>query len=184
MKLSPVLSDEKLALRLLKPEDIDRYYQAFFENEDEEVSRLTATDQQFSRAQVYAYLQKIDVDPGRYDFLIQYDGAWTGEIVLYDISDYSAGFRIAMFHSQYCNRGIGQKAMKLLLGFAFETLGLEWIELDVLTFNARAKHVYEKMGFQVEKRLPEEYTFRGEVWDADLMRLSKERFFEIRKQNG
>lgn len=185
MKRNPVLTDQKLVLRLLKPEDIDRYYQAFFENEDEEVSRLTATDQHFTREQVYSFLKKIEADPGRYDFLIQYDGAWMGEIVLNDISeDRHAGFRIALFHSGYCNRGIGQRAMKLLFDFAFETLGLEEVELDVLTFNARAKHVYEKMGFQFEKTLPGEYTYHGEVWDADLMRLTRERFLEKRNLVG
>ena len=72
-------------------------YEAFFAHEDEEVSRLTATEQRFLREQVEEYLKSIETDPGR-------------------ISD--------------C---------------PMQQPGLEEIELDVLTFNDRAKHVYEKV---------------------------------------
>lgn len=65
MKQNPVLSDGKLVLRLLKKEDIDQYCEVFFEHEDEEVSRLTATEQHFSREQVEEYLKSIETDPGR-----------------------------------------------------------------------------------------------------------------------
>lgn len=71
--------------------------------------------------------------------------------------------------------------MKLLFDFAFETLGLEEIEPDVLTFNDRAKHVYEKMGFHVDRILPGEYTYHGEVWDAYLMQLTKDQYREKSK---
>ncbi|MGN0298793.1 MAG: GNAT family N-acetyltransferase [Lachnospiraceae bacterium] len=177
MKLNPVLREDEMILRLLKSEDIGPYYEAFFVNEDEEVSRFTATNQQFTREQVHDYLKRIENDPSRYDFLIEYGDKWVGEIVLNEITeDHHAGFRIALFHAQYCNQGIGQKAMKLLFDFAFHTLGVLDIELEVLTINSRARHVYEKFGFEVEEVLVEEYTYKDEVFDAYLMRLTKEKY--------
>lgn len=125
------------------------------------------------------YLKKIEVDCTRYDFLIQISDKWMGEIVLNEIHDKKAEFRIALFHSSYCNQGIGQKAMRLLFDFAFDTLGFEEIELEVIAINTRAKHVYEKFGFTIVKRLEKEYYYLGEDFDAFVMKLTKEKYKKV-----
>jgi len=51
------------------------------------------------------------------------------------------------------DRGIGMDATKLTLVYGFETLNLDRIELRVIDDNARARHIYEKMGFVEEGRL-------------------------------
>jgi Acetyltransferase (GNAT) domain len=47
-------------------------------------------------------------------------------------------------------RGLGTKATRLVLAFAFGALDLHRVELEVYDFNPRARRVYEKVGFVVE----------------------------------
>jgi RimJ/RimL family protein N-acetyltransferase len=44
-------------------------------------------------------------------------------------------------------RGFGSEAMRLLLWFAFDELGLHRVQLDVFATNARAIALYEGLGF-------------------------------------
>ena len=45
-------------------------------------------------------------------------------------------------------RGIGQAAIEALHAYCAEQLQRERIWLDVFDFNARARHIYEKMGYR------------------------------------
>lgn len=47
-------------------------------------------------------------------------------------------------------RGIGTAALKLLLQYSFDELALHRVQLHVFATNARARHVYESVGFRVE----------------------------------
>ena len=48
------------------------------------------------------------------------------------------------------SKGFGEEALRLILEHAFQTLGLERVELEVHMENAAAKRCYEKVGFQLE----------------------------------
>ena len=80
------------------------------------------------------------------------DGTFIGESVINEIDwdTRSANFRIVLFRSENCSRGIGTWAVRQTRDFAFGVLGLHRLELDVFSFNPRAKRVYEKAGFRVE----------------------------------
>ncbi len=45
-------------------------------------------------------------------------------------------------------RGIGQLAISMMEGYCHQVLGSRRIWLDVLAKNLRAKHIYEKLGYQ------------------------------------
>lgn len=79
-------------------------------------------------------------------------GKFIGESVINEIDwqTKSANFRIVIFDSQNCSKGIGTWVVKKTRDFAFEMLKLHRLELDVFSFNHRAQRVYEKAGFQVE----------------------------------
>lgn len=179
-KLQPVLKDNEMVLRLLEENDLDQYFSLFFEETDEEINRLTGTNKKFTKEEVKTYLKRIVSDETRYDFLIEQDYKWSGEIVLNEIQGKKAEFRIALCQSNMCGKGIGTRAMRLLFDFAFKTLGLEEIELDVIVENERAKHVYEKFGFKVVSLLENEYSYGEEMLDSYLMVLKKEDYLNVR----
>lgn len=61
--------------------------------------------------------------------------------------DRTADLGIAISDKTAWNCGYGTDAMRTLCRFGFEEMGLERIELWVFAGNARARHVYEKVGF-------------------------------------
>ena len=63
--------------------------------------------------------------------------------------------------------------MRLVIDFAFKTLDIEEIELEVLAINPRAKHVYEKIGFRQTEILKNEYHLPEGDIDAIVMTLKR-----------
>jgi len=55
-----------------------------------------------------------------------------------------------LFQAQQFGKGVGTEATRLVVKFAFESLQLHRLELEVYDYNPRAKHVYEKVGFVQE----------------------------------
>ncbi|MBN1933274.1 MAG: GNAT family N-acetyltransferase [Anaerolineae bacterium] len=89
------------------------------------------------------------------------------------------GFSIA---AQYVDQGYGQDAMGAFLDYYYDTLSFEEMRLDVSGANPRARHLYQKLGFQ------EVGTFWREApWGAKPtpetrrhFRWGRIRFFEMR----
>ena len=140
-------------LRSFAPGQAEKYYEDCFLKADPEVDRLTGSSGVLDRDRVTAYYNRVVEDPDRFDFIITApDGTFIGESVINEIDwdTRSANFRIVLFHSENCSRGIGTWAVRQTRDFAFGVLGLHRLELDVFSFNPRAKRVYEKAGFRVE----------------------------------
>ncbi len=50
----------------------------------------------------------------------------------------------------FWSHGYGTEAMRVVLRYGFDVLGLNKISLDVLEYNTRALRTYERLGFQRE----------------------------------
>jgi RimJ/RimL family protein N-acetyltransferase len=55
------------------------------------------------------------------------------------------------------------------VGHAFDVVGVHRVELEVYTFNPRARHVYEKIGFVHEGTKREALYWDGQWIDAHTM---------------
>lgn len=66
-------------------------------------------------------------------------------------------------------KGIGTQALQLMLDYAFGTLGLERISLEVATANERAIHCYQKAGFTLEGVKRHAFMVDGEYADLAMM---------------
>ena len=77
---------------------------------------------------------------------------YLGQIDLFSINWKlrSAEMAIVLCSEGTRSKGIGTEAIELMLQYAFATLGLERVELEVATDNARAVHSYQKAGFVLE----------------------------------
>lgn len=140
-------------LKAAKKEDAGKYYQQNYNPLDPEVARLTGCKPSFTHDEVVNFFLSCIDDENRYDFLIvSPDGNIIGESVINEI-DWelrSANFRIGIFHSDTCGKGIGTWATRMTCDFAFEKLHLHRLELDVFSFNPRAEKAYLKAGFKRE----------------------------------
>lgn len=71
-------------------------------------------------------------------------------------------------------RGYGTEALELLAGFAFNSLGLERIELEVHMENAAAIRCYQKAGFTLEGVKRHAYYNDGRFADLGMMSILRE----------
>ena len=87
----------------------------------------------------------------RADFAIvrNEDDEVLGEVVLneLDVHDRSVNFRISLRGADVFGRGYGTEATGLVLDYAFDTVGLHRVDLEVYSYNPRAQRCYEKAGF-------------------------------------
>ncbi|WP_294547519.1 GNAT family protein [uncultured Pseudoflavonifractor sp.] len=151
-------------IRLAKAEDAADYYEQNYCPLDREVVRLTGCRSSFSREEVISFFLKSLGEDDRYFFLIiAPDGSIIGESVVNEI-DWAlrrANFRIAIYRAAERGKGIGTWATEAARDFAFETLKLHRLELDVYSFNPGAERTYAKAGFRREGVL------RDAVMDGD-----------------
>lgn len=67
------------------------------------------------------------------------------------------------------SRGLGTEAARLIVEHGFRALGLHRIELEVYSFNPRARRVYDKVGFVHEGTRRDALRFDDEWIDAEVM---------------
>ncbi|MBP3646405.1 MAG: GNAT family N-acetyltransferase [Clostridia bacterium] len=73
-------------------------------------------------------------------------------------------------------RGIGQEALGLLQRYAFRTLGLERVELEVHMDNAPALACYRKAGFTLEGVKRHAFFTDGRFCDVGVMSVLREEY--------
>jgi len=74
------------------------------------------------------------------------------------------------------DRGLGSRAVSLLLQYLFQVKGAEKVILDPHAGNLRAIRCYEKCGFRHVKILPRHELHEGEYRDSWLMEISVDSF--------
>lgn len=170
-KTAPSWQKDGYILRLAQPEDAEEYYRQNYVPLDPEVARLTGCKPEFSRDEVVNFFLNCLEADDRYDFLlIAPDGRIVGESVVNEI-DWDlrcANFRIGIFHAGERGRGIGTWMVETTRDFAFETLKLHRLELDVFSFNPRAERAYLKAGFRREGVL-RDAVLDGETYADDIL---------------
>lgn len=68
-------------------------------------------------------------------------------------------------------RGVGTEALELLEEYAFQTLGLERLELEVHMQNERARRCYERAGFVMEGVKRHAYYSDGAFQDLGMLSI-------------
>lgn len=112
-----------------------------------------------------------------YSWIIARQGDLIGTIRLMDVWLREGHARVALGlqSSRETGKGYGREALTLVLGYAFDTLGLHRIGLRVMTTNTAAIRCYEACGFQHEGREREAaWTPEGRVDDLVMGLLAPE----------
>ncbi len=81
---------------------------------------------------------------------------------------------IGIGEREYWGKGYGTDAMDLILRFAFESLNLHRVSLDVFEYNRRAYLSYCKCGFKDEGRMRQWMQRGGERFDMIFMGILRE----------
>lgn len=87
-----------------------------------------------------------DTDETKRRLIIEYQGQSIGEMSYYNLGNQVAEIGIKICEVSFQERGLGRIVLSLLIGELFSK-GYTKIVLDTNLNNARAQHVYEKLGF-------------------------------------
>jgi RimJ/RimL family protein N-acetyltransferase len=104
-------------------------------------------------------------------FVVEVDGDVVGQCLLFHVDDYSrtCDLGISLRRDRW-GHGLGQDAVRTLVGYAFRYLNLRKVSLEVLADDPRAVGAYRKAGFAEEGR------FRAHTWHggryADVLRMA------------
>lgn len=138
-------------LRALEPDDLDFLYE--LEN-DPSIWEISGTLAPYSKKVLRAYLENAHRDI--YDvkqLRLCICNAAHKRLGLIDLFDFDpknqrAGVGIVILNPNDRNKGIGQKALGLLVDYAFEALGLHQLYANILEENKGSIHLFEKAGFR------------------------------------
>jgi RimJ/RimL family protein N-acetyltransferase len=92
----------------------------------------------------------------------------------------SVMFHITIGERDAWGRGMGTEATRLMLGHAFERLGLHRVGLSVFSYNLRAIRAYQKAGFTIEGRLRDAIQRDGRFFDEVQMGILAGEWLESR----
>lgn len=144
----PELTGSKVRLEPLGLQHFDGLQRM---HDEPEVARLTGSIGRVSDEVARQWVASRQDHHDRADWAIvrQTDGVVLGEVVLneFDPDNAAANFRILLVAPEFFGQGFGTEATRLVLGYAFDTVGLHRVSLGVFDFNPRAQHVYAACGF-------------------------------------
>jgi RimJ/RimL family protein N-acetyltransferase len=171
----PVLTGDLVTLRPVEAADAAGLFAM-----DDESGRLTGSprkedDPDWTLQNLQQWYSSRGEQDDRIDLSIieRATGEWAGEVVLNELNvrNESCGFRIALQGPNFYGRGLGTQATRLIIDYAFGTVGVHRIELQVYDFNPRARHVYERVGFVHEGTMRDALRWDGEWVDCHLMAM-------------
>jgi RimJ/RimL family protein N-acetyltransferase len=168
----PTLVGDLVLLRPVSGADVPGLIEML---QDPESMRLTGTHSDFDAAVAENWYATRAEHDDRLDLAVieRESGGYVGEVVLNELDrdNRSCGFRISLVGPRAFGRGYGTQATQLILAHAFDTVGVNRIELEVYDFNPRARHVYEKVGFVHEGTKRQALRWDGAWVDAHLMAM-------------
>lgn len=176
-KTKPNLESPAILLRPFEEEDTDTLLAILAEPEVNRLTGSVGTSQEAAqkmtsatRKRTVEWYESRNQQDDRLDLAIYSKKmkAIVGEVVIneWDANSNSANYRI-LIGKKGRDQGIGQVATRLLVAYAFDYLALNRLELEVFSFNPRARHVYEKNGFVYEGTKREAFKFDDQWVDSD-----------------
>jgi RimJ/RimL family protein N-acetyltransferase len=172
---NPFLVGPTVYLRPLEPQDA-RAVTPWFN--DAEVTRFMLRYRPMSVAEEEASLRRLADNPGdvHLGIALRESDRLVGATGLHqvDVRNRHAAFGIVIGEKDFWGKGLGSEATRLMVRYAFGTLNLNRVWLEVYEYNPRAVRVYEKVGFRVQGRLRQDTFHDGRYWDTLVMGVLRE----------
>ena len=173
------LQGENIYLAVLERQDCKKLYEDFeydFENPAEPLyigQSLEKSDEWFDEIQKLQGKENIRLG------IFLNDGTVIGDVALQSIDDKNRSCSIGMGMSklEYRNKGYGKEAVKLILEYGFNNLGMERITASTLEINISAQKSLEKSGFILEGRERKAVYFGGKRYDRFIYGLLADEYY-------
>jgi len=166
---------DKLRLRTLEKEDID-FIHRLTNNPD--IMSYWFEEAYNSKVKLEeVYMKNKDNNRDRL-FVLEKNSEQLGFVALFSINPIhrKAEFAI-MIDPAHQGFGYASQATQLATDYAFTVLNLNKLYLIVDEENEKARHVYQKAGFEIEATLQEEYFVNGSYHNAVIMNMFQRDYF-------
>ncbi|MBL7214321.1 MAG: GNAT family N-acetyltransferase [Phycisphaerae bacterium] len=168
--------ENSIYLRTLEPEDVDRVYR--WHNDQELYQDLIGTHHFVSRATVEKWIEKKSAFSSteiNMAICLKNNSEHIGNTYIRDINWVNRNGVIHLFigDKEQRGKGYGKEAIKLIIEYAFQTIGLNRLYLYVFEDNSNAINLYKKAGFVVEGKLRKHVYKNGKFKDILIMGLCK-----------
>lgn len=96
-----------------------------------------------------------------------HDGTVIGDVALQgiDVQNRTCSVGIGIAKIENRGKGYGAEAIRLILGYAFDNIGMERVTASTLEINIPCQKAFEKLGFVLEGRARKAFYFRGKRYD-------------------
>jgi RimJ/RimL family protein N-acetyltransferase len=178
-----VLKGEKVMLRAMRPEDLERLWEF---NNDLEVELFGGGDPPYpqSLARLRADFEREWAKGGRdgSSFGIEVDGKFIGHCALFEFDHVSRTCKlgISIGDKGYWDKGYGRDAVRVLVDYAFRLLNQRKVWLSVNGNNERAIRAYRGCGFQEEGKLRRQVWTNGQYVDLVQMGILREEWDRLK----
>lgn len=170
----PPRETARLVLRLLVPQDVDALFAL---HADPEAMRYWSFPPWKDVAEAHAALARDETwrlagSALRVGVTMKSEGRLIGTCSLFNLHRTNRRAEIGYLLARDCwGQGLMQEALRALLDFAFDDLGLNRLEADIDPRNAASARILERLGFMREGLLRERWIVDGEVSDSALYGL-------------
>lgn len=174
------LRDGAVALRALEPGDAE--ITVAWRNDPEVRDRILSFRFPVSHVMEADFIKRAIAGEGMQQCVVGIidlvDGALCGIAYLRDIDWISrnAAFGLMIGRRDRQRRGIGRRALRLMLQHGFDVLNLERIYLYVVEYNLPARRLYETSGFAYEGTFRKHIALGGQRFDLLAMGMLRDEF--------
>jgi diamine N-acetyltransferase len=168
-----MIHGECVTLRAIERDDLPRYVQWL---NDPAVLQYFGFLVPMSSVEEARWYEDMLQDRSTRNFAIEFEGQHVGGAGFNQIDSRNGSAEAGLFIGlpRLWDRGLGYDALHTLLRFGFEQMNLHRIYLRVYADNARAIHLYEKLGFQHEGRWRQAEFRYGRYHDMLWMSILRE----------
>ena len=175
MKYYEKMSGKRIFLSPMSEEDVENY--TVWMNDREITDNLGSSTMVFSEEAERGWIEE---NSGEYQFAIieRESGEIIGNCGIQAVTHTFQRAELGLFigEEEKRNQGYGKEVLSLLLEYCFDTLNLHNVMLKVFSFNERAIHTYNRVGFKEIGRRREAYYAKGRFWDEVYMDILKDEF--------
>lgn len=163
-----MMNDENIRLRALEPEDLEYLYK--WEN-DMDMWEVSDTLTPFSHYTLKKYIESSHEDiytskQLRLMIVRMEDNQPVGLVDLYDFDPFHrrAGIGIMIHNQEFRKQGYATSAIKLMVDYCFETLGLNQVYSSVPSCNIASLKLFDSIGF-ARTGYRKQWLKRGNEWE-------------------
>lgn len=163
------------SIRRLKNEDVDLMLEWMH---DENVNSKFCFDfASMTREKAMAFIANSFTDKNQHFAFVDHNNHYLGTISLKNISVKDSNAEYAIVARTLAHgTGVAYKATIEILQYAFYTLNLHRVYLNVLADNLRANNFYRKCGFSYEGQFKEHLFLNGQYKNLNWYAISEEQF--------